>query len=32
MVTDYLLFIPLALIAIVSAVGMIISKNAIYWH
>ena len=30
MVTDYLLFIPLALIAIVSAVGMIISKNAIY--
>ena len=30
MVTDYLLFISLALIAIVSAVGMIISKNAIY--
>jgi len=30
MVTDFLLFIPLALIAIVSAIGMIISKNAMY--
>ena len=30
MVTDYLLFIPLALVAVVSALGMIFSKNAIY--
>lgn len=30
MTTDFLLFIPLALIAIISAVGMLLSRNAIY--
>lgn len=30
MVSDFLLFIPLALVAVASAVGMLLSKNAIY--
>ncbi len=30
MISDFVLFIPLALIAIVSAVGMLLSRNAIY--
>ncbi len=30
MISDFILFIPLALIAVLSAVGMLISRNAIY--